>query len=142
MNIEEIMQPNPATIDMDAPIEKVKEVMEFRNLHHILVIDEERKLTGIISDRDIRSAISPHVGTINENDRDRQTLKKRAHQIMTRNPVTIGTGASVPVAAHKILTTPGSCLPVVNSSSEIQGFVSWKDVMVALIKMSLSTPQK
>jgi len=142
MNIESIMLTHIQAVSMDHTINEIKEILEESGLHHIMVVDEENKLLGIISDRDINRAISPHVGTINEDNRDRETHKKKAHQKLTRNPVTIGKGASVPAAAHRILTTPGSCLPVVDIENKAIGFVSWKEVMAVLIELSLSQPSK
>lgn len=133
MKIDSIMLANIHTVSMDHTIMEIKEILDENGLHHIMVVDEENKLLGIISDRDISGSISPHLGTINETNRDRDTLKKRAHQIMTRDPVTIGKGATVSAAAHRILTTPGSCLPVVDIENKVIGFVNWKEVMASLI---------
>ncbi len=142
MNIDSIMLTNIQTVSMDHTLAEIRENLKESGLHHIMVVSEEERLIGIISDRDVSSSISPHVGTINETNRDRETLKKKAHQIMTRDPVTIGKGASIPAAAHRILTTPGSCLPVVDIQNKVIGFVSWKEVMAALVKMSLSQSSK
>lgn len=140
MNIEAIMLTNIKTVSMDHTLDEIKTLIDESGLHHIMVVDEDYTLLGIISDRDVMSSISPNVGTINEKDKDRETLKKKAHQIMTRNPATISKGASVPAAAHRILTTPGSCLPVVDSNNRAIGFVSWKEVMAKLIDMTISQP--
>jgi acetoin utilization protein AcuB len=138
MNIESIMLTNIQTASMDHTLAEVKELLDESGLQHIMVVDEDYTLLGVISDRDIMASISPNIGTINEKDKDRETLKKKAHQIMTRNPVTISKGASVPAAAHRILTTPGSCLPVVDSNNRAIGFVSWKEVMAKLIDITIS----
>ncbi len=138
MNIESIMLTNIKTIGMDHTLAEVKELLEESGLHHIMVVDEDYTLLGVISDRDVIASVSQNIGTINENNKDRETLKKKAHQIMTRNPVTISKGTSVPAAAHRILTTPGSCLPVVDSNNRAIGFVSWKEVMAKLIDITVS----
>lgn len=137
MNIDSIMLTQIQTVSMDHTLAEVSTCLGESGLQHIMVVDEDEKLVGIISDRDVISSTSPNIGTINENNRDRDTLKKKAHQIMTRNPVTIGKGATIPAAAHRIITTPGSCLPVVDKENRVIGFVSWKEVMAELIEMSL-----
>ena len=138
MNIDSIMLTHVQTIGMDNTLAEVSTCLGESGLQHIMVVDDDKKLVGIISDRDVISSTSPNIGTINENNRDRDTLKKKAHQIMSRDPVSIGKGATIPAAAHRIITTPGSCLPVVDKENKVIGFVSWKEVMEALIKMSLS----
>ena len=58
------------------------------HFRHLLVL-EEGELVGVISDRDLFRAISPYLGSEAEMSRDTETLTKRAHQIMTRQPITI-----------------------------------------------------
>jgi len=87
----------------------------------------------VISDRDLLKAISPHVGTASETDRDASTLNKRAHQIMTRKPVTLGPNASIHDAADIFNKHSFSCVPVVDDEENPVGIISWRDVLKALV---------
>lgn len=66
----------------------VQQLFKEHRFHHLLVVDD-RTLVGIISDRDLLKAISPNIGTMSETDRDRATLNKRAHQVMTSDPISV-----------------------------------------------------
>ena len=132
--VEEIMTTRVVTVEMDDSLEIIRDIFRKVRFHHLLVVDNER-LVGVISDRDLLKAISPYVGTISETTRDRATLEKRAHQIMAHYPFTICKDCSLKEATQLILRKGVSCLPVTTSEKFIDGIVTWKD----LVKAHLST---
>jgi acetoin utilization protein AcuB len=50
------MTPKVITIGKDASLLEAKEVMRDRNIRHLPVVDEQDKLIGVFTDRDIRGA--------------------------------------------------------------------------------------
>jgi acetoin utilization protein AcuB len=120
------------TVEMDDRLEIVKEIFDTMNFHHLLVVDEHKRLSGVVSDRDLLRAISPYVGSAAETARDLATLNKRVHQIMTRRPVTLRPQATVPEAAGLLLAHRISCIPIVDEEFKPVGIVSWRDLLRAL----------
>ncbi|WP_201258158.1 CBS domain-containing protein [Piscirickettsia litoralis] len=90
---------------------------------------EKSKIVGVISDRDVLKEISPYVGTAAELNRDIATTKKRAHQIMSRQPICVLETASIFEAIQLILKHSISCLPVIDEKNKLCGIVSWKDLL-------------
>ncbi len=88
MTVETIMSPKIVTVEMDETLERIREIFEQHRFHHLLVISGHR-LMGVISDRDLLKSISPFVDTLSETSRDSATLQKRAHQIMSRKPISV-----------------------------------------------------
>jgi acetoin utilization protein AcuB len=131
-SIRDIMTSRVVTIEMDDSLEVIREIFKKVRFHHLLVVDNE-KLVGVISDRDVLKAISPYVGTMSETDRDRATLNKRAHQIMSHHPVTVRHSCSLQEAAQLMLIRGVSCLPVTTVDGVIQGVVTWKDMVRAVL---------
>lgn len=128
MIVEKIMSKPIVTVEFDDSLKKLKEIFENVKFHHLLVVDEG-KLYGVVSDRDLLKSISPFIGTPNEKPQDRMTLNRKTHQIMTRKPITLGPKANVYDAIsifnrHKI-----SCIPIVNDKFEPVGIVSWRDIL-------------
>jgi len=83
--IADIMTINPVTVNMDTELLEIKRIFDHVYFHHLLVEDEsDNTFAGIISDRDLLGALSPYIHTAAETLRDKETLKKRAHQIMSR----------------------------------------------------------
>ncbi|WP_447965898.1 CBS domain-containing protein [Nitrospira sp. Ecomares 2.1] len=120
------------TIEMDDSLEVVRDIFKKVRFHHLLVVDNQQ-LVGIISDRDMLKAVSPFVGTMSETTRDRATLNKRAHQIMSHHPVTVCSSCSLQEAAQLMLGRGVSCLPVTTKNGEVLGIVTWKDVLRAVL---------
>lgn len=130
--IGRIMTTRVVTIDMDDSLEVVRDIFKKVRFHHLLVVDNQ-KLVGIISDRDMLKAVSPFVGTMSETTRDRATLNKRAHQIMSHHPVTLRPSCSSQEAAQLMLARGVSCLPVTTKDGEVLGIVTWKDVLRTIL---------
>ena len=132
MTLDKIMTAKVVTVAMDDRLEVVKEIFDTMNFHHLLVIDEHEKLSGVLSDRDLLRALSPYVGSAAETARDLATLNKRVHQIMTRHPLTLRPHSEVHEAAGLLLKNRISCVPIVDGDSKPVGIVSWRDLLRAL----------
>ena len=135
MNVNEIMTSKVITIGMDDTLGQIQKVFETYKFHHVLIVEDE-ELIGIISDRDILKEISPYINTLSEDSRARKTLTIKAHQIMTRKPITVEPDILVENAASIMLKKNISCLPVVSPSGNIEGILSWKDILVFFIEKS------
>jgi acetoin utilization protein AcuB len=120
------------TVELDDRLETVKEIFDTVHFHHLLVVDEHKKLTGIVSDRDLLRALSPYVGSAAETARDVATLNKRVHQIMTRRPLTLNPQASIADAVNLLLAHRISCIPIVDDESKPVGILSWRDLLKSL----------
>ena len=132
MTLDKIMTAKVVTVEMDDRLEVVKEIFDTMNFHHLLVVDEHGKLSGVLSDRDLLRALSPYVGSAVETARDLATLNKRVHQIMTRHPLTLRPHSSVHEAAGLLLKNRISCVPIVDDDFKPVGVVSWRDLLRAL----------
>ena len=129
--IKSFMKTLIVTVEMDDSLALVKDIFDHTNFHHLLVV-EQKKLKGVISDRDLLKALSPDIGTLAELPRDTATLKKRAHQIMTRTPFTLSPDATLTDAVDLLLEHRVSCIPIINASQEIEGIITFRDLLPAL----------
>jgi acetoin utilization protein AcuB len=128
MNVEEIMSETIVTVEMDDSLMVVKEIFDKVRLHHLLVV-ESGILFGVISDRDLLKALSPNIGSVSETVGDLATLSKRAHQIMTRRPVTLSRKAGIHDAIEVFKNHKISCIPIVDEERKPVGIISWRDVL-------------
>ena len=133
MLIQDIMTRGVVTVEMDDKLSVVKEIFENSRFHHLLVV-ENGKLFGVVSDRDLLKAISPNIGTMSETYKDAATLNKRVHQIMTRKPITLWPGATVKDAVDLFNTHRISCIPIVDQDFKPVGILSWRDIMRNMFK--------
>jgi acetoin utilization protein AcuB len=128
MFVSDIMTKNPVSIDLDQSVEDMRRLLRKFPVHHLLVVDAKR-LVGIISDRDLLGALSPFLGTPVERREDVATLRKRVHQIMSRQPFTVTESTAVEECARLMLTRRVSCLPVVRGDLVPVGVVTSHDVL-------------
>ena len=132
MAMGDIMTAPVVTVDMDDRLERVKEIFDAKGFHHLLVTDENERLSGIVSDRDLLRALSPYVGSAAETTRDLATLNKRVHQIMTRRPLTLRPQSAIAEAVNLLLTRRISCIPIVDDDLKPVGIVSWRELLKSL----------
>lgn len=135
MNVSQIMSTHLVTVELDDKLSTVKEIFDNARFHHLLVIDEG-KLVGVVSDRDLFKAISPNIGTVRTTAQDLATLNKRVHQIVTRKPITLSPNASAAEAVAVFLDHNISCIPIVDDNNVAVGILSWRDIF----KMILHRP--
>jgi len=136
--IEQFMTRKTVTVEMDDRLAVVKEIFEHTRFHHLLVV-EEGILAGVISDRDLFKAISANIGTVRETDRDKATLNKKVHQIMTREPIFLRPYDSIDKALEYFNEYSISCISIVNGDTKIFGILTWGDILKA-IKSNKETP--
>ncbi|HXD98374.1 MAG TPA: CBS domain-containing protein [Candidatus Acidoferrum sp.] len=139
MQVRDVMTATPMTIDPEAPVETAVAVMRERGLRHLPVVNAEGRLIGIVTDRDLRSAmfgsalaehLPPEQGgrlralTATLND-------VRVSHVMTWQVVTVGPQAPVAQAAAIMANVRIGSLPVVEGT-RLVGIVTEHDVLKAL----------
>jgi acetoin utilization protein AcuB len=132
MDVRAIMTTRVVSVEMDDRLDAVKQIFDTAKFHHLLVLDDRGKLQGIVSDRDLLKALSPYIGGAAETARDLATLNKRAHQIMSRQLITLHPQASIADAVRLFLEQRISCIPIVDDGFKPVGILSWRDVLRSL----------
>ncbi len=141
MNIDSIMSKQVVTVVFDDTLATVKEIFDEARFHHLLVV-EDGKLHGVVSDRDLLRAMSPFIGSTVETARDVNTLNRRVHQIMSRKPLTLRPEATVDDAVDLFLAHRVSCIPVVDAQQRPVGIVSWRDVLRSMAANGGTRPEQ
>ncbi len=127
MNVDSIMSRDVVTVYPDAALMDIRKRLQEGGFNHMLVV-EDGKLCGVISDRDVLEAISPFLDTYSEEHRDIKTLSQPASEIMQSDPITVGPDTSIEDASRTLLDNRVSSLPVVESG-ELVGIVTGKDML-------------
>lgn len=128
MSIAKIMSTRVVSVHMDDSLQSLRELFSATGFHHLVVV-HDNKLQGIISDRDLMKSISPFVDTVSERTLDRATLDKKAHQIMTREVISLNPTDSVFSAIELFNSHKISCIPIIDENRHPKGMLSWRDVM-------------
>jgi acetoin utilization protein AcuB len=130
------------TINKDANILEAKELMEQYQIRHIPVVEPDGLLIGMITDRDLRSALP---STFYK--KDKKTIKKAAtssikvKEIMTQNLVTLSPMDTLQDALLLMQKTLVGALPVVDEKDKLKGIISVRDLLRAFINvLGIGTP--
>ena len=129
--VADIMIRDVVRVSPDETIANILKRIEQQKIHHIVVMDQD-KLTGVISDRDVLKAVSPFVETYSEQRRDRDTLCRKAHHIMTRQPITVNENLSIATAIRLMIQHNISCLPVLSDIDALVGIVTLKSILARI----------
>ena len=131
LHVSEIMTRKIVTVALDDDLAAVRSLFDQHGFHHVMVMEEGR-LAGVISDRDLLRHLSPFIGRMSERSQDLHTLQVRVHQVMTRKLTTVTANITIEEAAKIMLAENVSCLPVVSSDGQPVGIVTWRDLLQVL----------
>lgn len=132
--LDTVMTRDVVSIDMDLTLGQAMELCSEKRIRHLLVVDEEKRLVGVVTDRDLRYYISPRIGTLSENSADRSTLSRHIHQIMVRQVVSATGDIALSEAAQLMLTNGVGCLPVVDADRRVLGIITTVDFLRIIAK--------
>lgn len=124
------------TTDKNKSLIEAQEIMAANNIRHLPVVDKNNHLIGIVTDRDIRSAM-PFV-LLGEGDRKTQLEKIKkmtVADIMTKNPKTISPMDTIQDALLMIQREKIGAFPVVNEKGILTGILSVRDLLRAFINV-------
>lgn len=127
--VADIMSLPPVTIGMDTTMGEIQAIFEQHRFHHLVVISEEQHCVGVISDRDLFKTVSPFIGKMAERSSDVNSLKRKAHQVMSRSLVTVRPNTLLRSAARVMLDRNISCVPVVDADMRCLGIVTIRDIV-------------
>ena len=83
---------------------------------------------GIVSDRDIRTAVGDPVSALRRTD-DSGRDPWPVEQIMTSNPICVRAGASVDELARVLVDESIGAVPVIDDDGTLLGIVSYVDLL-------------
>jgi len=129
ITVTEIMTANVYTINLDISIAQAMDVCSQKKIRHLPIVDDLGELAGLVTDRDLRYYISPRIGTISENNADRESLKRPVHLIMIRNTITATPQESIAEAAQSMLDHRVGCLVVIDPNRHVIGMVTSSDLI-------------
>lgn len=136
MFVSKSMTRKVITIDKDAGILEGKELMEKYHIRHLPVVEADNLLIGIVSDRDMRSAVPDNLFLNSESKALAERISKlKIKDIMTKDPISVSLSYTIQDALLLIQKTQAGAFPVVDDQGKLQGIVSVRDLLRAFINV-------
>jgi acetoin utilization protein AcuB len=124
------------TVDQEATIFDAQELLAKNKIRHLPIIDKDQRLIGIITDRDIRSALPYHSLMEHCSEAERERIANfKVKDIMTKEPLTISPTYTIQDALLMIQNSNVGALPVVDDDHKLKGIISVRDLLRAFINV-------
>ncbi|GAA0332896.1 acetoin utilization AcuB family protein [Bacillus carboniphilus] len=128
MIVEEVMRREVWTLSPEDLIHDAIELMNAKTIRHIPIIDSNRHVVGIISDRDIRGALS--IDSINSRTRHTSIQEMMTEDVITAHPLDF-----VEEVASLFYENRISCIPIV-SDEKLVGIVTETDILYTFLQLT------
>jgi CBS domain-containing protein len=123
--VADVMTKDTMTLRPQQSFAEVVGLMANQSFRHVLVIDSDERLQGVISDRDVLRALS----------RTPDWSKKSVSEIMTRDSITSTPDSPISVAVRLMLEKRINCLPVIGADGRVCGILTSTDLLMAYEKI-------
>ncbi len=127
MLVRDRMSAHPVTVDHDADYKIALKLMEEHRLHHVPVLNAERKLIGIVAERDLLLAATRHLQSAVE-----------VAEVMHANVTTATLDMPIADAASLMVDHRIGGLPVVDDDAHVVGVITETDIFRAFVERERS----
>ena len=128
------MTRNVVTIEKNADIIEAARKMKRHGFRHLPVVEADHRLIGIVTDRDIRSALpSSQIADIRDGGEPTGPAGIKIIDIMTPDPVTASLSDTIQDALLLIQEKKVGALPVVDEQGVLKGIISVRDLLRAFV---------
>ena len=126
------MTPSPITVTPETTVAEAIDILQQYNIRHLLVVDQQGGLQGILSDRDLRSARPSSVAR----SKERQNVEEQVNStpvsiLMTRDCLSLNPNATLDDALLLFQSRKIGALPVINEEEKVIGVFTTADLMNA-----------
>lgn len=133
MYIGRIMHTDLITISPDASLVEARDLIERKNIDHLLVVNDKEKLVGILSDRDLKKYWASPATSLSNHELAYLLEKILVKMIMVKAVTTVTPDTTIERAAHIMQTGNINSLPVMEQG-ELVGIITSTDVIGVLLE--------
>lgn len=134
MKIGDIMSREVVTLLPGQSLREAVELLLARRIRHLPVVDDEKRLVGIVTDRDVKRATPSLLSGVDRDEYERVLDETKVSQFMTREPMVITPETPLRTVVQKIIDTKIGAFPVVNNG-HLVGIVTEIDLLRVLIDL-------
>ncbi|WP_445478113.1 acetoin utilization AcuB family protein [Lysinibacillus irui] len=134
MIVEEIMNDEPYTLAPTNTVQEALKLMREKKVRHLPVIDEERHVLGVITERDIKEVLPSSL----QDEPNSPVFKAKVEDIMVKDPLTGHPLDFVEEIALTFYESKIGCLPIV-TGGKLVGIVTTTDLLYTYIELTGAT---
>jgi acetoin utilization protein AcuB len=126
---------NVITVTAETPMLTAGKLMKEHNIRRLPVIADDRRVIGIVSDSDVKTA-SPSKATTLDMNELYHLLELKTKDVMTPDPITVDALDTVEKAALLMQEKDIRTLPVVDADKKLIGIITDYDVFKVLLNIT------
>ncbi len=129
MKVKDVMRTNVVSLRVADTLGVAEDIMSMGRIRHLPVVDEENRVVGIVTQRDLfRASISSVLGLDRSKEHEWMgTIKIR--DVMTKQITLVDPEAGMSEAVDKFVTDKIGCLPVVDKQGKLVGLLTETDCL-------------
>jgi CBS domain-containing protein len=128
VKVKEKMTKNPTAVTPEEALKDAVWKMERGHFRHLPVVDNDGKLIGMLSDRDIR-LIRPSLAFVGKEDAMVQLWSLAVQQAAVFDPISVKPDTTLREAAELMLRWHVGGLPVADDQSRLVGMITYTDLL-------------
>lgn len=133
MHVGRIMRTNPITLPPDTSIVKARDIIAEKRIAHLLIVDKDDQLVGIVSDRDLKQSWASPATTLSAHELNYILKQLTLGVIMRTKIITVTPATTIERAATIMQENRISALPVMDQE-KLVGIITTTDVMGVLLE--------
>ena len=135
MLVEEFMSSEVVTIGETRSVLEVRELVLNRNHRRIPVVDDVKRIKGIVTDGDVARTTPSDASTLSKYEANYILGKLKVKDIMTKDVITVCKTDGMELAAFKLFKHKIGALPVVDEDNKLCGIISDADVFKVFVDL-------
>jgi CBS domain-containing protein len=132
--VADLMTTEVATLLANDALHVADDVMKLARIRHMPVVDEDERLVGIVSQRDLFRGVLARALGYGEHAQQKLLGMLRVKDVMTNDPETIAPDASIVDAARRMSERKIGCLVVVDDDRLVGILTEGDFVKLALVR--------
>ncbi len=120
MELMKYIREDVVSVSPDTSVVDVAKIMDRKNVGSVVVVGEDGRPTGIITDRDMIVRIVA---------RDKRPEEMKARDIMTQDPTAFTEGMPVTDAMERMMKEGIRRMPIVDRNGKLTGIVTQDDII-------------
>lgn len=133
MYVGRVMRTDLVTVPPDTSLVQARDIIADKEIAHLLVVDNQEQLIGIVSDRDVKQSWASPATTLSVHELNYILKQLTVETIMRKKIITIPPDTTIERAASIMQESRISSLPVVQGE-KLLGIITTTDVMGVLLQ--------
>lgn len=136
MQIQEWMTRDVITVTPDTSLFKAAKLMKEHDIRRLPVVDDHKRLVGIVSDRDVKAASPSRATSLDMYELMYLLSEIKIRDVMTASPVSISPEQTVETVALLMQEKGFGGLPVVDADNKVIGIITDHDIFKVFVTIT------